>query len=342
MKAFEYVSAESWDAAATFLAEQKAAIGSGPQPPSAVVAKAGGIDLLDRLKERIATPDVVLTIHGLRDEKKLIREESGGIVISALTRMAEVAAHPLIREKLPALATACNDAATPQIRNVATIGGNLAQKPRCWYYRSHDFHCLKKGGDTCFAVNGDNRYHAILGAGACHIVHPSNAAIPLLALNASLRLVRTNAGKLENRTVKLDDFFRVPSNPQDDENVLAPGELIHEIEIPASSAGPRSGYLEFREKKSFDWPLVACAANLNDPANPRIVLGAVAPIPWRLAKVEKLLAGKEVNDAALAASGRAALEGAKPMTHNGYKLQLVPVAVERALRLALGQAEVPA
>lgn len=327
MNAFEYVTAEGYELAAAQLAKSK---------PGETLVKAGGIDVLDRLKERIDTPKSVLNMRvaPVRPAGIAVRESESVLAIDALTTMAQVAENADVQKRFPALARACNDAATPQVRNAATIGGNLCQKPRCWYFRSEDFHCLKKGGSTCYAVEGDNRYHAILGAGACHIVHPSNAAVALLALGASVRVVRNEGGAAKERTIGLDKFFRVPANPLDDENILEFGELIREVTIPLSSAGPRSAYLEVREKVSFDWPLVSCAVNLNDRNNPRVVMGAVAPIPWRMLKIEELLIGKELGDELTATIRSAAAVGAKPMTHNAYKVQLVGVIVERALREA--------
>ncbi|MGE0479148.1 MAG: xanthine dehydrogenase family protein subunit M [Phycisphaerae bacterium] len=330
MNAFEYAIADSFPSAAAFLAERK---------PGEALVKAGGIDVLDRLKERIEAPRVVLSLHPVaRPSPPVASDADGTIVIHALTRLAELAADPLVRERLPALADAADEAATPQVRNMATVGGNLCQKPRCWYFRSQDFTCLKKGGSTCYAVEGDNRYHAIFGAGACHIVHPSNLAIPLLAYNAQLVLVKQADGKLAERTVAADEFFRVPTDPTNDEHTLAPGELIREIRIAKADAGLHSAYVEIGHKQSYDWALAACAVNLNDPGKPRVVLGHVAPIPWRLPAVEKLLANQSLSDPLVAKCKEMALAGAKPMRRNGYKTQLVGAALERALRAAAGAA----
>lgn len=330
MNAFEYAVADTFPAATAFLAEQK---------PGEALVKAGGVDVLDRLKERIDAPRVVLSLHPVVRPTPLVASDADGtVVIHALTRLAEIASDPLVRERLPALAHSAEEAATPQVRNMATVGGNLCQKPRCWYFRSQDFTCLKKGGSTCYAVEGDNRYHAIYGAGACHIVHPSNLAIPLLAYNAQLVLVKQADGKSAERIVAADEFFRVPADPTNDEHTLAPGELIREIRIAGGDAGPRSAYVEIGHKQSYDWALTACAVSWNNPAKPRVVLGHVAPIPWRLPAVEKLLAGQSLADPLIAKCREAALADAKPMRRNGYKTQLVGVALERALRAAAGAA----
>jgi len=327
MKAFEYVTTETYESAAAFLARQ---------PAGSTLVKAGGMDVLDRLKERIAEPDRLLNLRPLHDRVDTIkaRPVEQLIIINTLTKLAEVATHEGVRKRLPALAQAAEHAATPQVRNVATVGGNLLQKPRCWYYRSAEFRCLKKGGGTCYAAVGDSRYHAIFGAGACHIVHPSNMAVPLLAYRATARLIKQDGDKLIERMVAFDDLFRVPPNPQHDEHVLEPSEILHEISIAIEDTGPRSAYVEVRAKQSFDWPLVSCAVNLNKPDQPRIVLGAVAPIPWRLPAVEQVIAGKSVSAELLTEAKKIAVRDAAPMAMNAYKLTLVPVVLERALKQA--------
>jgi xanthine dehydrogenase YagS FAD-binding subunit len=326
MKAFEYISAESFDAAAAYLADAK----------SPTLVKAGGIDVVDRLKERLDTPLHVLNLKTMRRPKDdpPIQWGADGVTIGALATLSEIAHDARMQRELPAVATAAEEAATPQVRNVATLGGNLCQRPRCWYYRSIDFNCLKKGGSTCYAVDGDNRYHAVFGAGSCHIVHPSNMAMPLIGCGAVLKIVRWNDGKRVERTEPIEAFYRVPVNPQHDEHTLEAGELIESVHVPKAAWGPRSAYVELREKQSFDWPLVSGCADLNDRAKPRVLVGAVAPIPWRLAKIEMLIAGQALNDALIAKARAEAMKGAEPMSKNAYKVQLVGVAVERALRQA--------
>jgi xanthine dehydrogenase YagS FAD-binding subunit len=323
MNAFEFIAAQTWSAATGALVENR----------EGTLVKSGGIDVLDRLKERIDKPQRVLSLRQLRDAKDVIRvdEANRRIIIPALATLTEVSEHPEIRARAHVLAEAIGVAATPQVRNVATIGGNLCQKPRCWYYRSEDFHCLKKGGDTCYAIAGDNRFHAIFGAGACHIVHPSNAAMGLSAMKALIRTVRSDGTKQIDRTIPIDDFYRVPINPIDDEHVLEPGELVREIHLPFDYCGPRTAFIEVREKQSFDWPLVTAAVNLNVPLEPQVVLGAVAPIPWRLRKIEQMLTGKAIDADLIARARAAASEGARPMSGNAYKLSIVGPCVERAI-----------
>lgn len=325
MKTFELISAGTFDAAA------KVAAGTNVND---LLVKAGGIDVLDRMKERLDTPLRVLSIKPIAAEgaRGIVAGKDGGLVIGALTTMTQIADNEKIRMYLSGLAKACGDAATPQIRNVATLGGNLCQKPRCWYYRNLDIVCFKKGGDTCYSVFGDNRYHAIVGTKNCHIVHPSNAALPLAAANATVVVIKFADGKVTERLVSMDDFYKVPDDPKDNEHTLANDELIKEVRIPASAMGTRSSYLEIREKQSFDWPLVSCSVNLNDKAAPRVVLGAVAPIPWRLKDVEAKLAGKELTDKLVDECAAIAAEGMESMSGNGYKLQMVGVIVKHALR----------
>jgi len=226
-------------------------------------------------------------------------------------------------------ADAAAAAATPQIRNAATLGGNLAQRPRCWYFRREDFRCRRKGGSECFAIDGQNEMHAVFDNDLCAIVHPSATGTALTALGASL-LLRGPSGE---RAVPVEDFFVRPQVDVTRENVLRPGELIVEVRVPA---GRRSGYVKLMEKQSFDWPLAEAAVALGD--DPRVVLGAAAPIPWRARAAEALLRGKRVDDALATQAAEAALQGAKPLQHNGYKVPILKTAVRRALLAAGGAA----
>ena len=233
---------------------------------------------------------------------------AGGIRIGALVTLHEIATNAGIRERHTAIADAGGEAATPQIRNLATVGGNLVQRPRCWYFRNPEVYCLKKGGDTCYAIKGLNRYHAILGGGPSYIVHPSNLAPALIAFSASIKLV----GPGGERTVDLEQFFALPKADPTRENVLRPGEILTEVVIPASARGSRSVYLEAREKKSFDWPLVSVAAVVTTDKSEtvrsaRVVMGAVAPVPWRSPEAEAALKGGPLDEsrARSAAAARA-------------------------------------
>jgi xanthine dehydrogenase YagS FAD-binding subunit len=318
---FDYSVAERFDAALTEYAAGQATL------------KAGGIDLLDLMKERIETPQTVLSIGGLKD-LQYIREQEDGVHIGCLTTLADIDRSELLESKYATLHHSAAHAATPQIRERATVGGNLCQRPRCWYFRNLEFPCLKKGGATCYAVEGENRYHAIFGQGPCHIVHPSNVAPALVALDG-LIVVRSAAGK--EQRIKAADFFVMPDQSLHAENVLKPGQVITEIVLP--TAPTQSATVELREKQSFDWPIaIASAARVNGLW--RVCLGAVAPIPWLSKPAMDVLGGKDISPELAAAAGDAAARDANPMSDNAYKVQLVKVATKRALLAAAGL-EVP-
>src|SRR5256714_512769 len=233
---------------------------------------------------------------------------------------------------------AAHSVATPQIRNLGTVGGNLCQRPRCWYYRLEEAVCLKKGGSECFAAKGENKYNAILGGGPSYIVHPSDLAPVLVALGASASVVGAD-GK---RTIPLEKFFTLPSEGNiRRENVLANDEIITEIQVPPSAFAARSTYLKFKERDSLDFALASVAAAVElgsgkTVKQARIVLGGVAPIPLRAPKAESYLAGENPSADALAEAARRALEGAEPLAKNAYKIPLTQALVRRALAKAGG------
>lgn len=324
MKAFEYIDVPSAEAAIKLLPADQ-----GDEYRRPTFLKAGGIDLLDQMKERMIEPDKLINLKASGKDLRYIREEGGDILIGPLTTMAELAKSPIIVEKFPALADAARRAATPQIRNVATVGGNICQRPRCWYFRNAEFNCLKKGGDTCFAKEGENQYHAIFGAGPSYIVHPSNLGPALVASGAEFDILTAKGPK----TVKAADFFTPPSENPMRENVLESNEVITRIRVPKGVTG--SAYVDFREKQSYDWPLVAVAV-VKRAEGWSVVMGAVAPIPWRAEGVEKALGSGNLTPELAAKAAEAAVEGAKPLKYNQYKLELVKVAVRRALLKAAG------
>ncbi len=223
------------------------------------VAFAGGVDVVDLSKQNIVSPAALVNLKGLKELGGIEVRPSGDLRLGATVKLSEVAEHPAIRAKFTAIAEAAGEAATPQIRNLGTVGGNILQRPRCWYFRNPDVNCLKKGGDTCYSIGGLNRYHAILGGGPSFIVHPSNLAPALIAMRASATIV----GPAGQRSVELEKFFTLPTVDPKRENSLKPGEIITEVIVPAPSAGMRSHYLEAREKQSFDWPLVSVAIVLD-------------------------------------------------------------------------------
>ncbi len=294
------------------------------------VLKAGGMDVVDHLKEGLYEPNRLIDILHVGEEEAYGLREGW---IGALRTLADIGNSPEIRRSAPAIAQACHSAATPQIRNVATAAGNLLQRPRCWYYRNDQFNCLKKGGATCFAVEGENQYHAIFGGGPCHIVHPSNLAVALWVCDANVHFVGGSGDAL-----RLKRLFHLPGVGVTTEHVLQNGEVITHVTYDPR---PHSAFYAVKHKQSFDWPLVAAAVSLELDGTvirrAQVCAGAVAPIPWQLEHVERALAGVDVNDdAALRAACDRAREGAKPMTANAYKVTLLPVAVRRATRMAAG------
>jgi xanthine dehydrogenase YagS FAD-binding subunit len=302
------------------------------------MALAGGVDVLDLLKQQIVTPRTIVDLKGLKELDAITASPDGGLRLGALARLSDVAASPLVRDRYGAIAQAAGEAATPQIRNLGTVGGNLLQRPRCWYFRNPDIQCLKKGGRICYALSGLNRYHAILGGAPSYIVHPSNLAVPLIALRASVRLI----GPGGERHVVLDQFFSLPSVDPTRENILRPGEIMVEVTVPGPPANARSIYLEVREKQSFDWPLASVAAMLAiDPRSKvvrdsRIVLGAVAPIPWRSREAEQALSGRALDGSRAIDAASAAVKDARPLPHNAYKVAIARALVRRAVLRAGG------
>lgn len=294
------------------------------------VFKAGGIDLLDHLKEHLVEPPRIVDLSALAGLDEIAAEADGGLRIGARATLARVAEHPAVRASYPALALACGEAASPQIRNVATIGGNVLQRPRCWYYRLESYRCVKKGGEVCFAIEGENRYHVIFGGGPAFPAHPSSAAVPLVAYGATFVL----EGAKGTRLVPAGEFFALPDKDPTRENLLEPGEILLAVRLPALE-GWRSTYLEARERAAFDWPLVSVAAAIRVEGGSivaaRIVLGQVAPVPWRSAAAEGALIGRPAGNEAGRAAGLAATRGAEPMSRNGYKVELVETLVRRAI-----------
>ena len=301
------------------------------------IAIAGGVDVVDLLKLNLIAPKTIVNLKGLQ-ELDGIRIDSRALRLGALTKLHAVATHPLILERYTAIAEAAVEAATPQIRNLGTVGGNLLQRPRCWYFRHPDVQCLKKGGDRCYSLGGLNRYNAILGGGPSYVVHPSNLAPALIAMNARARLV----GPSGDRTVDLEKFFTLPTVDATRENVLQPGEVIVEVIVPEPSGQTHSTYIEAREKQSFDWPLVSVAAVLVGSRtiyDARIVMGAVAPIPWRVPEAEAAIKRAPLNIAHARAAAEVALKDAQPMSDNAYKVAIAKVIVRRAIMRAGGIAE---
>ena len=294
------------------------------------LVKAGGIDVIDRLKENIDAPAKLVNIRTIVGLDQ-VREDANGINIGPLVTLDQLDHHAAVRGSYPALADAAGHAATPHIRNVATIGGNILQRPRCWYFRNEQFHCRKKGGTRCFAQDGENDYHAIFDNRTCAIVHPSAVSVALVAYGATLELT----GKKGKREVAIEQFFVKPDEDVHRENRLAEDELLTAIRIPKPSAGTKSAYMKLGEKESFDWPLAEVAVVLGP--KPAVILGAAAPVPWRAQSAERVLAGNPVNEETARAAAKAALQGASPLANNFYKLPIFEAVVRRTI-LAAAQA----
>ena len=313
MKAFNHVNAKS-------LAEVQTALADGKTD-----LVAGGTDLLGTLKDNILRtyPETVINIKTVVPSLDYIKEEGGMLKIGAATRLADIAANSRVKGKYTALAQAASRVATPHVREMGTLGGNIAQLHRCWYFRKPEnrFDCIRKGGNTCFAMTGDNRYHSIFGAeNGCLAVHPSDTAPALIALNAK---VVTN-----KRTVEAENFFEV-NKPKS--TVLAADEFIKEIQIPAPPAGAKSAFIKFAIRKSIDFPIVNCAVMVGG-GSPRICLNAVAPRPYRAAKAEAAISGKPINEATAEAAGEAAVADARSFPEAAqFKKQIAKVMVKRAL-----------
>jgi xanthine dehydrogenase YagS FAD-binding subunit len=311
MRPFNHTNAKS-------LAEVRTALSGGK-----TVIIAGGTDLLGTLKDNIL-PQYPPTVINLKTVPGLdfIREEGGVLKIGAVTRLADIAANQTVKQRYTALAQAASRVATPHVREMGTIGGNIAQLHRCWYFRKPEnrFNCIRKGGNQCFAMTGDNRYHSIFGAvNRCIAVHPSDIAPALIALNA--RVVT------DRRTIEAENFFDVkkPGN-----TVLETDEIIREIQIPAPPAGAKSAFLKFAIRKSIDFPIVNCAVMVGG-GSPRICLNAVAPKPYRATKAEAAIAGKKINEKNAEAAGEAAVADARPMEASRFKVQIAKTLVKRAL-----------
>ena len=323
MRPFEYASARSRQQAVSLL---------GTSWDQAEVL-AGGSDLLALMKDDVVRPRRLVSIKEI-PELREVRAAEGGLSIGALLTLAELSDHPQVRQKYPALRQAIDDAASPQIRNVATLGGNLCQRPRCWYFRGGHGLLARGPAGASLVLNGDNRYHAILGnQGPAYFVSPSTIAPVLIAYGARVRLY----GPRGERQIPLEKFFRIPQSDGEREHDLQPNEIVTEIVLPAAE-GTRGGNYEVRQKEAFDWPYATASVILRMSGatveSARIVLGHVAPVPWVSGEAARAITGKPVNEQTAAAAGQAAVAGARPLSRNKHKVQLARVAVARALLAA--------
>lgn len=316
MKPFAYVIAQTPESAVELARNQGRFI-------------AGGIDLLGELKEHLAEPKLLVNVKVLPGTQE-ITPAADRWVIGANVTLAALAAHAGLRQTFPGLAEAAGEVGSPQMRNIATVGGNLAQHSRCWYYRHRDIRCLKKGGATCYAREGENKYHSLFSGATCLSPVVSNLAVALTALGASV-VVQRGA---KPATLTMAQLYESAWENPRAHHSLKPTDLILRVEIPAV-AGRRSTYLQMGEKSGFDWALVSCAAaarveggTLHDT---RVVLGAVAPIPWQVDEANAWLEGKVLTDEVAAQAADLILRDAEPLAHNAYKVPLARALVRRAL-----------
>jgi xanthine dehydrogenase YagS FAD-binding subunit len=301
------------------------------------VVKAGGVDLLDRMKNGTDAPTRLVNIRNIPSLRG-IQVTQQGLTIGPLTTLTEVSGHPIVRSQYAVLSDACGHAATPHIRNMATLGGNLLQRLQCWYFRSADFECLRKGKEICFAFSGLNQYHAIMDYGGCPSVAPSSGAVALLALDANLELTSAAKGK---RMVPIREFYVHPdANPQR-YNVMGPDELLTAIYVPKPAAGTRSAYQKYGEKESNDWAIADAGIVLEMDGNlcrrAVVTMSAASPVVRRSQEAEAVLTGKTITPELARAAGQASMHGAMPLSMNAYKVQLFPVAIYRTVLLAAGQ-----
>jgi len=325
VRAFEYVSPST-------IAEVIPLLGQNDHGMTRPLA--GGTDLLTLMKADITAPTRLIDLKRLSDLPSGVTATEQGMLLGARTSLTEIETDRLIQQRYSALAEAAGLAATPQLRNMATLGGNLLQRPRCWYYRSAHFNCWLKGGTVCPAYDGQNQHHALFGSGPCYAAHPSDLAPALLAFDAQVRL----HGRSGERLLPLAEFYALPTDERRTETVIDDDELVLEISLPALAEETRSTYLKAMDRKVWAFALVGVAAvlRLGGPSGRRIedarlVLGGVAPIPWRAAAAEQVLIGAEAGAELFARAAELALADAQPLTHNGYKLPLASALIRQAL-----------
>ena len=320
MRPFEYVSPTTKAQAVSLLARNW----------GQTEVLAGGTDLLALMKDDVVAPKRLVNLKGIKDLEG-VTYNLHGLRIGALTKLGDLADDAKVRENFPALADALLEAASPQIRNMATVGGNLCQRPRCWYFRNGHGLLPKDETGKELVIEGDNRYHAILGNdGPAKFVSPSTIVPMLIAYAAKIRL----EGPKGKRELPLEKFYVIPKTEAEREHDLRPEEIVTEVIVP-SPKGVKAAHYEIRQKAAFDWPLavaaVALKINGSTIESSRVVIGYVAPVPWRSVEAEQALTGKSLNNDTAQAAAEAALKNAKPLSQNTYKIQLARVALKRAL-----------
>ncbi|HGY54213.1 MAG TPA: xanthine dehydrogenase family protein subunit M [Caldithrix abyssi] len=296
---------------------------------------AGGTDLLGLMKNDIAHPQRLVNLKALPELKAVERQKGKGLRLGALVTLNELAENEMLQKDFPAISQAAGSAASPQLRNVGTLGGNLCQRPRCWYFRG-DFDCLRKGGATCFAMDGENKYHCVVGGDGCYIVHPSDMAVALLALEAKLEIY----GPGGQRLLPISHFYVLPEDDPTVETVLQPGEIITSVIVPEQPVGSRSVFVKFRERSAWDFAVVSVAAALQVQngaiSGGKIALGGVAPVPWLDKKLNNTLAGTALDENGINKIAASALTDAEPLEQNGYKVILARNMIKGVLQSLAG------
>ncbi len=311
--------------------DELAALLTETQEPVAMMA--GGTDLIDELKSGVSMAGLVVDLQAVAGLAGIAPEKEG-LRIGAMTRVVEMAEDAAVARDYPSLKQAALSLATPQIRNVGTVGGNLCQRPRCWYYRDPQVVCRKKGGYNCLAFQGRNKYHAILGGGSCFIVYPSDLAPALISLGAKVTIGSAKGDKV----VPLEQFYALPEVDVTRENVLAKGQFLKSVWVPAPKPGQKAAYVKLKERGAWDFALVsaAVAGTVKDGVFTEIsvVMGGIAPVPWRLKKAEDALRGRPATEASVRQAVDEALKEASPLRENGFKADLVFAALKEAVLAA--------
>ena len=318
MPNFTYVKAKSLKETISHLSSKGARI------------HAGGTDLLGCLRDDIFGAEKLVSIGQLKALRGISQAGDGGLRIGALTTITEIENNKTLRERYSALAQAASEVGSPQLRNQGTIGGNICQKPRCWYYRG-EFHCLRKGGDTCYAYQGENQFHCIFGGDGCYIVHPSDTAPALVAFEAMVRV----SGPGGSRLVPIGKFHVPPGENVQKETILKPNEIVNEILLPSAKGRLHSSYRKVRARRSWDFALASVALVLqfdgDKIARARVVLGGAAPVPWRSKEVEEAITGRRLDAETVTRAATAAVKNAQPLKQNGYKIPLFRGMIEEEL-----------
>ena len=325
MREFKIAQPKTLEELAALLAETK----------EKALIMAGGTDLIDELKSGVAAPDMVVDIQGVAGLAGIARDKDG-LRIGPMTTVAALAGNADVAREFPILVEAALSLATPQLRNAGTVGGNLCQRPRCWYYRDPQVICRKKGGFNCFAFQGRNKYHAILGGSGCFIVYPSDLAPALISLGARITIGSARGDKV----MPLEDFYKPPSVDVAKENVLARGEFLKDVRVPAAKPGQKGAYVKLKERGTWDFAVASAAVcgvvKGGVFSEISIVAGGLATTPWRMKKAEDILRGKPATEALVTQAAAEALKDASPLAENAYKKDLAAAAIKRAV-LALVQ-----